>query len=111
MSYAKESGYSQRATKKFTRVKEDFYCEVCGALVVGNGYTNHCHNCLYSKHVDINPGDRQSLCKGIMKPIAKGYNKKKGIFIIHECIKCKTRKNNKISKNDREELIDNLSYE
>ena len=24
----------------------------------GNGYTNHCPKCLWSKHVDINPGDR-----------------------------------------------------
>ena len=36
----------------FIRKTEDFICENCGAVVVGNGYTNHCPACLYSKHVE-----------------------------------------------------------
>jgi hypothetical protein len=55
-------------TKRFTRRKEDFVCENCGEHVKSGGYTNHCPNCLYSKHVDINPGDRMSECRGMMRP-------------------------------------------
>ena len=55
--------------KRFSRRTEDFTCEHCGTKVKGNGYTNHCPQCLYSKHVDINPGDRLSDCGGLMEPI------------------------------------------
>jgi hypothetical protein len=55
--------------KLFTKTVEDFVCEHCGEKVVGDGYTNHCPKCLWSKHVDINPGDRASECQGMMKPI------------------------------------------
>ena len=55
--------------KRFSKCVEDFTCEECGSPIEGNGYTNHCPNCLYSKHVDINPGDRKSTCGGIMAPI------------------------------------------
>jgi len=51
--------------KKFQKKKEDFKCEKCGREVIGTGYTNHCPDCLWSKHVDVNPGDRQSKCLGL----------------------------------------------
>ena len=40
-------------------VNEDFICENCGKDVEKSSYTarDHCPYCLYSKHVDINPGD------------------------------------------------------
>jgi|WetSurMetagenome_2_1015567.scaffolds.fasta_scaffold909522_1 hypothetical protein len=73
--------------KKFTRKKENFSCEKCGTRTEGTGYTDHCPNCLWSKHVDINPGDRRSGCGGIMEPI--GIEIKKGKYIIYyECKKC-----------------------
>jgi len=55
-------------TKNFQRTIEDFQCEHCGANISGNGYTNHCTECLWSKHVDINPGDRAATCGGLMRP-------------------------------------------
>jgi len=55
-------------TKKFQKNVENFTCEKCGESVVGTGYTDHCPVCLYSKHVDINPGDRASGCGGLMEP-------------------------------------------
>ena len=54
---------------KFQKNKEDFVCQNCGFKVKGTGYTNHCPNCLWSKHVDIYPGDRKNNCGGLMKPI------------------------------------------
>lgn len=91
--------------KKFTRKIEDFTCKHCGKKVKGNGYTNHCPFCLWSRHVDINPGDRESTCLGMMKPIRieKG---KKGMVIIHQCQKCTFQKRNKVAKEDNlDEII------
>jgi hypothetical protein len=85
--------------KKFTRTKENFICENCGHDMIGNGYTNHCSKCFYSKHVDINPGDRLNDCGGLMKPI--DFIKKGNSFlIVHKCLKCAFVKNNKIQKED-----------
>jgi hypothetical protein len=93
------------ASKKFTRKIEDFVCEHCGKLIKGNGYTNHCPFCLWSKHVDINPGDRKSPCQGIMKPI-RIEKSKKGMLIIHQCQKCLFKKRNKVAKEDNfDEII------
>ena len=57
--------------KNFTMIDEDFICENCHKEVKALGYTarDHCPYCLYSKHVDIMPGDRQNTCKGPLKPI------------------------------------------
>lgn len=87
--------------KKFIKNKEDFICENCGAKVLGNGYTNHCPECLWSKHVDVNPGDRQALesCGGKMKP-AEVQTKGDTYIIKHKCKKCGHEKPNKIAKTD-----------
>ena len=85
--------------KKFTKKVENFICENCGKSVMGNGYTNHCPFCLYSKHVDINPGDRSCTCGGLMKPIE--IQQKNGEFVIlHNCIKCGFERKNKVQEND-----------
>lgn len=71
----------------FTRTTEDFVCERCGAAVRGNGYTNHCPRCLWSKHVDENPGDRAAVCGGAMEPVAVAA--RGGEYIItHRCARC-----------------------
>lgn len=90
--------------KKFQRRKEDFSCEKCGVLVEGNGYTNHCPECLWGKHVDINPGDRKSSCRGLMKPIAL---EKKGekYSISHRCVVCGFERKNKVSERDNFESM------
>ena len=73
--------------KKFTRTVEDFVCKNCGATVLGNGYTNHCPKCLWSRHVDENPGDRASKCGGMMRPVT--VTLEKGEYIItHKCEIC-----------------------
>lgn len=94
--------------KRFTRRKEDFVCENCGEHVKGDGYTNHCPNCLCSKHVDINPGDRMSECQGMMRPtsLEKARN---GFVVILVCERCGRTKKNKTAKNDNMEKIIELS--
>lgn len=72
---------------KFQRKIEDFVCANCGEKVVGNGYTDHCPKCLWSKHVDINPGDRKCKCNGLMEPVGIEY--KNGKYRInYKCTKC-----------------------
>ena len=94
--------------KKFSRRTENFICEHCGTKVIGNGYTNHCPNCLWSKHVDINPGDRAADCGGLMKPDA--IELKNGEYtIIHRCTKCGHTRRNKTSPDDNFEEILKLS--
>jgi len=85
--------------KKFTRKKEDFVCENCKEDVVGTGYTNHCPKCLFSKHVDNNPGDRASDCQGMMTPIGTETEKDLN-YIVLKCNKCNKIKRNKLSGND-----------
>lgn len=95
-------------TKKFQRTKEDFVCEKCGLAVKGSGYTNHCPACLWSKHVDINPGDRENECCGLMEPV--GIEIKNGEYVIlHRCTNCGLKKRNKTSKNDSMDAIIRLS--
>ena len=85
--------------RKFIRKKEDFICERCGAEVKGDGYTNHCPKCLWSKHVDVDPGDRASACLGLMAPV-RIESGKDSYAIIHRCIKCGYEKRNKVSPAD-----------
>lgn len=85
--------------KLFQKKKEDFICEKCGFVNVGDGYTNHCQKCLWSKHVDINPGDRAENCGGLMEPISL-VNSSDIFYVIHKCVKCGKEKRNKAQKGD-----------
>jgi len=86
-------------TKKFQRRIEDFDCERCNFLVQGNGYTNHCPKCLWSKHVDVHPGDRAADCGALMEPVAlEGTSPE--YTLVHRCIQCRQEKRNKLDKQD-----------
>ncbi|OHA34705.1 MAG: hypothetical protein A2928_03685 [Candidatus Taylorbacteria bacterium RIFCSPLOWO2_01_FULL_45_15b] len=85
--------------KRFTRNIEDFVCGHCGKVVRGNGYTNHCSICLWSKHVDVNPGDRADTCGGLMSPVR--YEKKHGeMKVIHVCEICAFERPNVLGPHD-----------
>ena len=71
---------------------------------------DHCNYCLYSKHVDINPGDRSNPCKGLLEPI--GIEKFKDTYkIIYKCKKCGNVHKNIIASDDNMDLIIELSVE
>ncbi len=90
----------------FTRTKEDFVCEHCGEKVTGNGYTNHCPKCLWSKHVDVDPGDRAEPCHGLMQPLSVTVEGGK-YTIIQSCKKCrKTRSITARPEDDFEALVE-----
>ena len=86
-------------SQKFIKNKEDFICGHCQAETIGNGFTNHCPRCLWSRHVDNFPGDRANDCGGLMEPI--GVETLGGQYdIIHRCEKCSAIKKNKTAKED-----------
>lgn len=90
--------------KRFTRVTEDFVCEHCGIFVHGNGYTNHCPACLWSKHVDVYPGDRDATCKGCMEPVRVEIQE--GVYVLtHRCVVCGIEKRNKSVPGDAFETL------
>lgn len=94
--------------RKFTRNKENFVCKNCNQAVEGNGYTNHCPNCLYSVHIDRYPGDRKELCLGIMSPIdiiTKGGDAE---YVVHICNLCKVVKRNVLSEKDSMKSITDI---
>lgn len=87
--------------KLFNELDENFICENCGKNVSKLVYSSrdHCPYCLYSKHVDINPGDRANECKGLLRPV--GIEKFKETFkILYICQKCKEQHKNVMAKDD-----------
>ncbi len=86
-------------SQTFQKKIEDFVCDHCGEKVIGNGYTNHCPQCLWSKHVDVFPGDRDAKCLGLMKPVAVSQKGNKYV-ITHKCVVCGHEKPNEMSPDD-----------
>lgn len=88
----------------FTRTIEDFTCEHCGAAVSGNGYTNHCPQCLWSKHVDVDPGDRAESCGRLMRP-ARLEGSSPNYTITHICEGCGVARRILVSPTDSAEAL------
>lgn len=96
--------------KRFLENDQEFVCENCGKKIEKLVYSSrdHCNYCLYSKHVDIMPGDRLNKCMGLLKPI--GIEKYKDTYkIIYKCEKCGEIHKNIIAKDDNYDEIINLS--
>lgn len=94
--------------KHFQRTTEDFTCEQCGTFVRGSGYTNHCPKCLWSKHVDVNPGDRQATCQGLMRPIS--VDTRRGHYVLlQRCTVCGHERRNRTSPDDSFDAILQIS--
>ena len=91
-------------------IDEEFICDNCHKKVNKLGYTarDHCPYCLYSKHVDINPGDRLNTCHGLLVPI--GIEKFRDSYkIIYRCNKCNEIHKNIIARDDAYDKIIDLS--
>jgi len=96
--------------KRFNMLDEAFICENCHQKVEKLNYTarDHCPLCLYSKHVDITPGDRQNNCQGLLKPI--DIEKFKDTYkIIYKCTRCSELHKNIMAKDDKLNLIIEIS--
>lgn len=91
---------------------ENFVCDNCGYTVEKLGYTarDHCPRCLYSKHVDVLPGDRKNSCLGLLEPT--GIEKFKNSYkIIYKCQKCGQEHKNVVANDDDVDLIIYLSIQ
>lgn len=94
------------AHEDFRKLNMAFRCENCGKHVAPARKTsrNHCPFCLYSKHVDIIPGDRKEVCQGLMEVI--DYELHHGeVRLIHKCQKCGKVGVNKSSDDDHIEQL------
>ncbi len=91
-------------------IDEEFTCINCHKHVSKLEYSarDHCPYCLYSLHVDINPGDRLNTCKGLLVPT--GIEKFKDTYkIIYKCDKCNEVHKNVMAKDDNYDEIIRLS--
>ena len=96
--------------KRFNMIDEKFKCMNCGMEVNTLNYTarDHCPRCLYSRHVDVMPGDRQNKCMGLMMPI--GIEKYKNTYkIIYKCLSCGEVHKNIMAQDDDYDMIVKLS--
>jgi len=87
------------------RENTGFVCTCCGYRVepVDTGsYRNHCPRCLYSRHVDVRPGDRANVCGGLMEPIGIRHAGKKGWQLLHRCEICGAISANRVAGGTRQ---------
>jgi DNA-directed RNA polymerase subunit RPC12/RpoP len=100
-------------TKKFQKNDSGFVCVNCKKDVSPLNYTSrdHCPYCLYSLHIDINPGDRKNPCGGLLVPVLSEPKAdfKTGFKIIFKCKKCKTIIKNKSASDDDKNLLIKLT--
>lgn len=93
-------------SRRFARTREDFVCRQCGYEVRGTGYTNHCPRCLWSRHMDVHPGDRAQQCAGMMRPTAVETRSGNQV-IVHHCERCGfTRRNKATAEDDFEAILE-----
>ena len=96
--------------KRFNMRDESFTCENCGKTIEPLVYSarDHCPYCLFSKHVDILPGDRANECHGLLEPI-KIEKFKNTYKIIYKCQKCHQTHKNIMANDDDMNIIIELS--
>lgn len=96
--------HTENMSTLFKKTPENFTCLHCGASVQGNGYTNHCPVCLWSRHVDVHPGDRASECGGMMEPVSVLFSRN-GWILTHRCVLCGYEKRNRSADEDDREVM------
>jgi len=83
---------------------DSFNCKECGNLVTPQGaasnHRNHCPYCLSSQHLDIDPGDREADCGGLMEAIGVWVRKGGEWAVIHRCTICGHISSNRIAADD-----------
>ena len=86
-----------------------FLCTHCDHTIPGTApgtaHRNHCPHCLWSLHVDLKTGDRQSACRGPMEPIAVGIQTNGEWSLLHRCQRCGMIRMNRIAGDDNDVLL------
>ena len=87
----------------------DFTCIHCKSLVPvqawGTRHRNHCPLCLWSRHVDDEPGDRACACRSGMEPIGIEVRQDGEWAIIHRCSGCGKIGTNRVAGDDEERTL------
>jgi len=85
---------------------DGFTCIRCRQFVeqraAGTRHRNHCPYCLWSRHLDEQPGDRRSPCRAPMEPIGIEVREDGEWAILYRCTGCKHINANRIAGDDRE---------
>lgn len=95
---------------RFVKNNLGFKCAICETDVPPHPSSSrdHCTQCLYSMHVDVDPGDRENPCQGILKPV--GLEIKKGEKrILYECERCRVRIVNVVAPDDNPDKVVELA--
>lgn len=81
-----------------------FTCIRCrravGAESFGTRHRNHCPHCLWSRHLDGEPGDRRSPCCQPMEPVAIEVRRDGEWALVHRCAGCGLLRTNRIAGDD-----------
>ena len=78
---------------------------VVAARGFGTNHRNHCPSCLWSRHLDEEPGDRRGACREPMEPIAIEVRKDGEWAIVHRCTGCGVMRTNRIGGDDHERAL------
>ncbi|WP_329038229.1 RNHCP domain-containing protein [Streptomyces sp. NBC_01725] len=92
-SRTRRSGSRNTSRRARTEARaESFRCLQCGLDVPmsapGTDHRNHCPNCLWSRHLDDTPGDRQADCGARMEPLAISVRGDGEWVLVHRCTHC-----------------------
>ncbi|MBL8745250.1 MAG: RNHCP domain-containing protein [Phycisphaerae bacterium] len=81
-----------------------FTCIHCRNLVsadaFGTRHRNHCPMCLWSRHLDEEPGDRACPCAQPMQPVAIEVRRDGEWSLVHRCTGCGLLRTNRIAGDD-----------
>lgn len=92
-----------------SRTDRDFVCTHCGTHTSPNAWgtrhRNHCPRCLWSRHVDDEPGDRRCPCAQPMEPIAIEVRRDGEWALVHRCCGCGVLRTNRIAGDDDERSL------
>lgn len=66
----------------------------------GTRHRNHCPLCLWSRHLDEQPGDRSCPCRQPMEPISIEVRRDGEWAVVHRCCGCNTLRTNRIAGDD-----------
>ena len=109
MSRQSQYDRSSRGPRPVGREPDSWRCVHCkrdvSASAPGTQHRNHCPYCLWSRHVDVEPGDRESDCLGSMEPIAIAVRKGGEWVLVHRCHGCGELSTNRAAGDDSPLLL------
>ena len=86
------------------RSPSTFRCRRCRLDVPtdapGTAHRNHCPSCLWSRHLDLAPGDRAASCASSMEPIAVTVRHDGEWALVHRCTGCDAMRVNRVAGDD-----------